>query len=202
MSKTLRKTVFFCVRFLHYNMLHTSWLQNSKISVQGKEIQRLPSSLHCKEKFDFQNSPLVCPGALTGVCAFEDGLHVSVKLLSQDGAVIQVARVNKTAGCIFKQQITFPVLMRLKEFELCALGGSQCFLPSQKNNHLRVLKNKYRMHTIDRSTKIRIYLSLSRNISTGDWGEIERLTGQKNHIHAQTCTLKAHLKAIQRGKLT
>lgn len=66
--------------------------------------------------------------------AIEDSFQMSVKLLSQDGAVVHVARVNKTLCCIFEQQVTFSVLTGLKEPELCVWVGCQRLLCRQKIN--------------------------------------------------------------------
>lgn len=64
----------------------------------------------------------------TRVCAVEDSFCVTVKLLSENGAVVHVARVDQTLSCIFEQQITFSILLRLKELEVCVWVGSQSFL--------------------------------------------------------------------------
>lgn len=62
------------------------------------------------------------------MCAVEDGFCVIVKLLSKDGAVVHVARVDETLRRVFEQQIAFSVLLRLKELELCVWVGCQSFL--------------------------------------------------------------------------
>lgn len=62
------------------------------------------------------------------VCAVEDRVCVGVELLSEDGAVVHVTCVGKALRCIFKQQITFSILMRLKEPELCVWVDGQSFL--------------------------------------------------------------------------
>lgn len=67
-------------------------------------------------------------GNRTGVCAVEDGFYMTVKLLSKDGAVVHVTCVDKTLSCIFEQQVTFFILLRLKELEFCVWIGCQSFL--------------------------------------------------------------------------
>lgn len=71
----------------------------------------------------------------TRVCAVEDRVCVGVELLSEDGAVVHVTRVGKALRCIFKQQITFSILMRLKEPELCVWVDGQSFLYGQKTSN-------------------------------------------------------------------
>lgn len=54
----------------------------------------------------------------TRMRAIEDSFCVVIKPISEDGAVVHVACVHQTLSCIFKQQITFSILLRLKELEI------------------------------------------------------------------------------------
>lgn len=57
---------------------------------------------------------------------------MTVKVVPENGAVVHAACVDKTLSCIFEQQITFAILLRLKEFELCVRVGFQSFLKVKK----------------------------------------------------------------------
>lgn len=74
------------------------------------------------------NQAALCDCSRTRVCAVEGRFCLTVKLLSEDGAVVHVARVYKTLSGIFEQQITFSILMRLKELELGVWVGCKGFL--------------------------------------------------------------------------
>lgn len=76
----------------------------------------------------FENQAGVSDYNHTRVCAVENHFCMTVKLLSEDGAVVHVACVHKTLSCIFEQQITFSILQRLKELELCIWVGCKGFL--------------------------------------------------------------------------
>lgn len=55
---------------------------------------------------------------LTRMRAIEDNFCIAIKPISKDGAVVHVACVHQTLSCIFEQQITFSILLRLKELEI------------------------------------------------------------------------------------
>lgn len=62
------------------------------------------------------------------MCAVEDSFCATVKLVSEDGAVVHVACVDQTLSCVFEQQVTFSIVLRLEELELCIWIGCQSFL--------------------------------------------------------------------------
>ena len=54
----------------------------------------------------------------TCACAVEDCFSLPIKLLSKDRAVVHVAGVDQAACGIFEEQITLPILLRLKQLKL------------------------------------------------------------------------------------
>lgn len=54
----------------------------------------------------------------TRICAIEDSFCTVIKLITKDGAVVHVAGVHETLRCIFEQQITFSIFLRLKELKV------------------------------------------------------------------------------------
>lgn len=92
-----------------------SWLQNSKISVvkkKGINISIIINERHiCFIAKKHNCSP-------TRMCAIEDCFCLAIKPITEDGAIAHVTRLHQTLSCIFEQQITFSILLRLKEPEV------------------------------------------------------------------------------------
>lgn len=116
---------FLCI---YWNMLHTSWLQNSKISVVEK-TKILTSTLSWKKRYiSFNVRRNMWASSLTRICAIEDSFCIAIKPISKDGAVVHVARVHQTLCDIFEQQIAFSILLRLKQLEIQVWVWCQSFL--------------------------------------------------------------------------
>lgn len=95
-------------------MLHKSWLQNSKISVvkeKGINISTVMNERHICFRVKKHNC------SRTRMCAIEDCFCMAIKPITEDRAIVHVTRFYQTLSCIFEQQITFSILLRLKELE-------------------------------------------------------------------------------------
>ena len=60
---------------------------------------------------------------LTRMCTVEYIVCVCVELFPEDGAIVQVTRVDEALGHIFEQQVALTKLLGLKELEVCVCAG-------------------------------------------------------------------------------
>lgn len=102
---------------------------------------------------------------LTRMCAIKHVVCMSVEFLSKDSAVVQVTGVDETLCRIFEQQVTFTILLGLKDLKFSVYVGWQSFLHSKEKHNMNMLVFTWLFHHVKKEKCIIIKMCRS----SSDW---------------------------------